>query len=411
MSLRVVLLLIGAASLGAWTQAHACGELSHYEQVLRCAEKTSFEVLRADSELRYKELARQGAGQLLNPDLNLESVSGDSGTDKKTETDVTLMFPLELGGKSQARRDIATAEVLRAENALLLARTNIRRQVYLNLLRLRHWQAEQNLLEESLETFSKLVRQYESRPTRSPEQEVSLAVYRIASADYKLKKVEAEEELAHLESFFRLNTPYAMSQINKVLPTASLRWPTIESLRGDFRQSVLMAAHEADLRLAQAELESQKSESWPTLLLGPAAKFSSSGGQSEQQYGLGLSMPLPLLSLNQAGRRSAVVGVQAAEQKKDLALKEMQEKRRALLLTYEKSIAALVISPNNTLLDQSHQRMERLFMRGVVPSSLVIESHRSLVDFVKTRNERELKAMQILFDLQVLDGQTVEIKL
>ena len=60
-------------------------------------------------------------------------------------------------------------------------------------------------------------------------------------------------------------------------------------------------------------------------------------------------------------------------------------------------------------LNLHHKKIENLFLKGVVPSSLVIEAHRSLVDFEKARNDHELKAIGALFNIQIIDGQPVGV--
>lgn len=400
--LRLVPLALFVSSM-AWAKTEACGNVTTYQQIIACAESRSPEVLRAESMVNAKRAATGAATQLLNPELSVESV--------KDETDVSLAFPIELGGKRKGRKEVAEGEAGRAEQELFLAKAQVRKQTLLKLLRLRQFYSEQGLMEESLETFTKLVKQYESRPLRSPEQEVTLTVFRVAKGDYGFKKMEYDEELASLESYFQINTGLSLEVIKKTLPTTSAKWPVLENHNADLKSSPLLALYDSEIRIAQGELTKARGDAWPTMSIGPSAKFTKEDGKNTEHYGVNLSMPLPVLSLNGGNKATANALLQSAETRKNLALQELQAEKDRLLKIYRRSVKALEETPTGKVLDKNHQRMESLFARGVVPSSLVIEAHRSLVDFEKTRSERETKAAEAYLDLRILQGESVELNL
>lgn len=394
----------------AWAESDACGNVNNYQQIIACAESRSPEVVRAEASLKHKKASSEAAVQLLNPELNFETVTGSVNSETKSETDISLAFPIELGGKRSARKDVASGETARAEAELYLAKASVRKKTILKLLRLRQFYAEQALMEESLETFTKLVKQYEARPLRSPEQDVSLTVYKIAKGEYAFKRVQYDEESADLESYFRINVGLDLTTIRKSLSSSGSTWPKL-NFAEDLAKSPILALLEADVAVAKAELSKAQGDSWPTLNIGPSAKFAKEGRQSYEQFGVNLSMPLPVLSLNGGNRAAAGASLQSAEVRKGLALQELQAEKEKLQKLYQSSVLALEQNPNGSTFDKSHKSMESHFVKGVVPSSLVIEAHRSLVEFERTRNERESKAVEAYLDLQIIDGQPVEWKL
>jgi len=400
--LAIALVLIPAA---AWSKSGAeCGPMVNYKQIIACAESRSPDVVRASLSVKEKTALTDVAAQFQNPELSVVSLTGEVDSEKRNETDVSLAFPIELGGKRSARKAIAGAEASKSELELFRAKAEIRKAVFLKLIRLRQIEGELDLVDESLQTFTKLVKQYESRPTLSPEQEVTLTVFKIAKGEYSFKRMEFEEELSSLEAFFKVTIGLGLESVKKALPPRIEKWPTARADNPDIKNSPLVSLYEADIQVAKGELSKAQSESWPTMNLGPSAKFSRESGRDFQQWGVNLSLPLPLLNVNGAGRAAASISVQAAEQKRDLAVQKLESERASLYKSYRKSVVALEETPNGHTLETKHKKVEGLFLRGLVPSSLVIEAHRSLVDFEKTRNEREMRAVESYLDIQVIDG-------
>lgn len=396
----------------AWSKSgNDCGSIVNYKQIVACAESRSPDVVKAELSVSERSAQKDVAAQFQNPELSVVALTGEVDSEKKNETDVSLSFPIELGGKRSARKEIAGAEASKAEVELFRAKAEIRKAVFLKLLRLRQIEGELNLIDESLQTFTKLVKQYESRPTLSPEQEVTLTVFKIAKGEYSFKRMEFDEELSSIEAFFKITTGLELENVKKALPSRIDKWPTVKADNQDIKNSPLVSLYDADIQVARGELSKAQSESWPTMSLGPSAKFSRESGREYQQWGLNLSMPLPLLNVNGAGRTVASISVRSAEQKRDLAVQKLESERNALKKSYRKSVVALEETPNGHTLESKHKKVEGLFLRGLVPSSLVIEAHRSLVDFEKTRNEREMRAVESYLDIQVIDGDIAGIEI
>lgn len=388
-----------------------CEKITNYKEVISCAEQRSPDVLKAEGVLKTKAALVESAAQFLNPDLSIQSVSGTQDSDRKVETDVGLSFPIELGGKRSARKKVASVEEAKAQWDLYRAKSEVRKEVFVKLLRLKHIERELELVDESIDTFTKLVKQYESRPARSPEQEVSLTVFKIAQSEYNFKRTEYDQEVAALESYFQLTTGLSLATLKKAALPEITTWPNPPAKNDNLKASPLAAAYEFEVQSARGELDVEKGSSWPTLNVGPSVKFTKEAGREFQQWGFNLSMPLPVFNANGSGRAAAHAAVQSAEQRRDLSMKQLEADRKLLTNTYSKAVLSLAQSPNGRVLEGKHKKIETMFLRGVVPSSLVIESHRSLVDFEKARNEHEVKALNALFSIQLIDGETVGVAL
>ncbi|MFM6928475.1 MAG: TolC family protein [Bdellovibrio sp.] len=397
-------------SVTAWGK-NVCENVISSSDIVNCAERMSPDVLGSEAEINVKKGQVEASGQLLNPELSLQSTTGTLQSERRTETDVSLAFPIEIGGKRSARKQVAQAEFLKSGKELEIKRAEGRKNVILKLNRLRQIYDELALVEESRETFAKLLRQYQGRPALSPEQEVSLTVFRTARGDYNFKKISYEEELGALASFFRVSTGLTLEQVKKALPPKISKWPTLNVTVPEAKASPLSALYEADVAVAQGELDQAKGDAWPTLMVGPSAKFTQEPGGDMQQWGVNLSMPLPVLSLNGGSKAAAAAGVQSAQLKRDQWLEQIAERRLLLEKSYRATVDSLNENPNGHELEQRHVKIESQFMRGLISSALVIEAHRSLVDYAKSRNEHEMKALETYLEIQVIDGQQVELKL
>lgn len=397
-------------SLAAFADEACPSRFSSAQDVISCAEVRSPDVQRALLELNLAKARVGAASQWKNPELSGDSFQGKVGGQNSSETEIGLGVPVELGGKISARKAVAEGGVAQTEAALYDVRSKARAATMLKLHRARQLYHEQEVIDESVATFAKLISQYAKRPKLSPEQELSVAVFRMAKSENDLRKSELQDELTALDSFFRISIGAGLESIKAVLPPSPKSWPKIDGA-GKAGASPQFQLLEADLKTAQAELSLAKSESWPTVVLGPSVKIQSGGGNSDQIYGVNLSLPLPLFNMNGAGRTAAAAGVKLFEARRDLGSMELERRREELLMSYRQSIAVLDSTLSHQEIEKKHSDAEKLFLRGIVPSSLVIEAHRSFVELERSRNERELKALESILSIYSLDGKQLEMSL
>ena len=196
----VMLSLVLLLPLSSMAQ-DACGNLNNYKDLIKCAQEKSPEIAKAQSLVEERKAQSEESSQFKNPELSVSSVQGESHGQKQSETDLALAFPLQFGVRS-AKADFSRAQVQKAQAELLKAQLDVQKEVTLKVIRLRQVKEELSLVKESYETFDKLVKQYESRPSRSPDQEVTLTVFKMARSDYSFKKVDFDEELQKLTLYF-----------------------------------------------------------------------------------------------------------------------------------------------------------------------------------------------------------------
>lgn len=375
---------------------------------LRCATENHPDVKRAKLAAQHSESLTEVAAQIPNPELETQSMVGQLYGDTLMQTQISLTQPIEWGGRRSSRIQVAYAQQSQAQSDLRQAQAEIVKQTVKKLHRLRQIENERETLEEAVGSFSKLVAQYRERQRLTPEQEASRAVFEMAQADSKIKLsvlLEEEREIGH---FFHVATGNGLSEIKKALPTSPKSWPKI-SERNDLKPpSPYMARLLSDQELFRADQSAAVAASWPGLRLGPMVQLESSGPIQGQIYGLQLNIEIPVFNLNGGGRLHAARGIERAEKSISLLKAEESHERVEQTLVYQGAVSALSEAPSLASLERQHQRIEELSVRGLISGAMVVEAHRQRSELQKSRNERELKAIEALWIIYNLDGRIFE---
>ncbi len=386
----------------------ACTRLANVQDVLQCALTNHPEAQRAGLAMRQAETFEATAGQLPNPELGARSVFGNSLGDVVYTNELNLTFPIEIGGRRSSRIEKAAAEKRSAGASLQKSREEVLMQTLASLYRVRQISDELHTVEESLETFGRILHQFGSRLRRTPEQEVSMGVFQVATADYQLRKSTLDSELSDQLRLIELAIGRSFEASPSVLPQKRKSWPEVTRTTdpGSLNGSAILGARAA-LGLAQADLSTAESLSWPALRFGPSVENQATGPIGFWSYGVNFAIEVPLFQVNSAGRATARAGVQLAE--KSVALREMElsSERTQLVRKYENATKALGGALTHEEIAKKHANTDALFARGIIPSSLVIEAHRQMVDFTKDQNELELAALEALWRIRILDGKSV----
>lgn len=404
-SLVVFALMILTAT--SFADANACKPSSPFQELLACAEAQAPEVQSAELELARAKAQVSAAGQLRNPEFALETFQGNINGEKREETDLSLGIPIELGGKISARTSAANAGVTLSEARLYQARAKVRSELVTKLHRLRQVLHEGQIAEEAIGTFSKLIQQFASRPALSPEQQLSSSVFRLSKGEYDLKRSATQDEILELDSYFRLHTGLGVDSLKSSLPQIYKTWPRVAAPTSA-KASPEVRIQQSELDLALAELESAQSEAWPTLTIGPSMKVLNEAGAKNNLMGLNLSLPLPVFNTNGGGRAVGRAGVELSKTKQSFVLREQLLRRETAVKIYEQTVKSLETSISHEEIERRHVDAEKLFLKGVVPSALVIETHRTSFELEKVRHERELKAIETLLEIYTIDGTILE---
>ena len=411
MNIHAKMLLLGMGlSLGRALQAAEPSCPTSYasaQDVFKCALVNHPYLIRERSRLKQGDKLLDIASALPNPELEARIEHQDASGQSSVATDVTLLQPLELGGKRGARQLKAKADKMSLASEAVSVQEQVVLQTITDLYRLRQLQEEQERVQEALRTFDKVSRQYRERGRLTPEQQISLSVFRMAGSDYKIRESLLEAEIVERIRSLEFATGRKFDINAKLLPASKTKWPDI-SPSGDGKEGSEVLKAKAELTVAGAEVELADSEAWPDLRLGPAFSNSGQGTNSQQTFGIMLSMPLPILNRNNGKKEHSRLGIEMAARNFEAVQSRVAKERANLVDRYRRAVDSLTRAATGLNINQEHAKIESFMERGIVPSALVIESHRQLIDFMRSRHEQEIAALEALWKVYSIDGNIEE---
>lgn len=373
--------------------------INSYKDLVACLEKVSIEMKISEQQRNTSQGLESVARQWQNPELELESTA--QGSDK-SETSAKLFFTVSLAGKKTALIKEAQSEANKIAEQVNIEMQKQRLVQMLSLYRLAHLKNEIAIEEESIETFSKIVKQFQKRPALAPEQDVSLSVFKMALADHQLQitKLKNENEKVLVNIINQSGLERAI--ILKNLPSRKLDWPTV-STENNFEDTSAYKLAISDLKLAQSQKDKADGEVWSDIKIGPAIKTTKDNNDTSTYVGIGLSMPLPVLNQNQATRAYQLQKMIEAELNMEKVKRNTISTRTELRQSYQQIIQSLKNTSELNLASAKHEELERQFFKGLVSSPLVIEVHRQLLELEQRKNSSELEALAYLGELLIID--------
>ncbi len=401
--------LVSSYASSAENIDQAC-RISRAQDVIACVLSRHPDLVRAQDAFKQALELKSLAGQIPNPELDSNVNRGKLLGDTVLESEVSLGFTIELGGKRGARIKKAKAEESVSKSKLLSEKEKVVVKTVVALFRLKHIFKELSVIEEALSTFDKIQKQYRARVKLNAEQQVSLEVFQLAQSDYQFQKRTLFQEKKVLKEYFLIATGLQIEEISKILPQMSSEWSDLNSTKNKVVGSELKLAQSRVLS-AQGDLSLAQSQSWPDLKVGPMFRYNSEGGISYPAYGLTFSVPLPLFSLNSGGRAYASRGLLNAERSLGLQRSESLTRKSRLYSIYKSSVEALRESPAIRKIEGKHKSIEKLFFRGLISSPLVIEAHRQIIDVIKSQNDQEIRAAESLWEIYALEGRILQEEL
>lgn len=388
-------------------RAGDCSSVKTYKDVLSCVMTNHPSVLRADAERVRAERLESKAGQRPNLEFTGKALKNlNDSSQSKGEMDVSYTF--ELGGKRSARVEKARLEGAFGRFDLEAAKSETLLRTLLDLQRLKNLSAERELVGDGTSIFEKILKSFRSRLKLTPEQEVSSSVYSLAVEDYKIRRSQLDTETAALLKTLELEVGGKIEVTDALFPPKRASWPKLSTKSNDDFKPANIRLIESSLGIAEAEKGIAKSEAWPNLKLGPDYEWSQGPTGSEKSLGLTLTMPLPIWNRNQGGVAVAEAEATKAHLSLGLAEKELAVERTGWLVKYENGVKAIQEGISSEEMRKRHQKLRAQFTSGLVPSSLVIEANRQILEFTKSKNEQELSTLEALWNLKRLNGELVE---
>jgi outer membrane protein, heavy metal efflux system len=383
--------------------AASCDSLTSPQDVLRCALENHPDIQLAAATASQGIALKTVARQRINPELTNQSVWGKSGDNGYAYTEFNIAHTFELGGKRSLRLSHATADAQKREIDVLRVREDVYLTTALALVRLRQLQEEGAIVSEAVAAYGRIEKQFHSRPSLSPEQAMSLGLFEMAGNDYEMKKTTLDAETLVLSREIERSIGRTFDPKPGLLFGRRTSWPPLVSSSGPINSATTQSA-DADIRLAAAQADIAKALRWPDLRLGPTLETQRQGSQHLTAFGENLAIALPLYHRNAGGQAFAQEAVRRAELAKAAIYKEALDQRDIWTTKYAGAVRALKSSLTPESIEKKDEQMERLFGRGLIPVSLLLEAHRQRLEWLKSQHEQELTATEALGRVRALNG-------
>ncbi|CBW25883.1 putative outer membrane protein [Halobacteriovorax marinus SJ] len=344
------------------------------------------------------------AAKYLNPEVDIQYAKGKSIEGDSRTTSLSLSFPLEVGGKRSAKKEVASASTEMTREFLRNNSEQAFIEVVLKSYRLRQINELLPIYKEAKDSLNKILRVKNKRKTLSPEEEVEKETLSLATNDYRLKisKLTSDREKFIKEISLALGD--SCTFVISSLP-GELDFSKVDLPKGNLEQAAVIKQASQEVLLAKAQGDLESAKTFSNISIGPKVEIEKIAGRSFKTYGLSLSMDLPIFNLNSSSKskrlkeyRAALLNQQHIKRHTSIELESQLEKLNSLRLTLE-SIAT------KEQLERKHLKIEKLFSRGIISTAMIIESHRQLIEFANTRNEFELSAVESIWKIRKIHGK------
>ncbi len=409
--MKLSILFVLALIMNSRLADAACSSIQTYKDVLNCALENNPEIIKSESNSSRTKLNENVASQILNPEINSKTVFSGLQSGSNRDIEITLAQSFELGNKRKFRIERSKAET----NLALLQKTKTIEEIYIdtvtNLYRAKYIKNEIEVVSNSLNTFETIEKQYRNRARLSAEQEVSLNIYELAISDYEMKRGSLNAELELIKSELIISVGQEFQLNTKTLPLDKKNWPETNIPISEYSKSISHRLALADIQLSNAAFRIESSLAWPDLKIGPTYQSQVQGSEHSDLWGFSLSLPLPIYHANGAGKSYAIAGVNRANLLLKITETQLQTERKLQAERYKRSVALISALPPEAEIRKKTQKMASLFKRGVVPSSLVVEAERQLLELTKSKQDQEIQAIKSLIRIYAIDGNLLEMEL
>lgn len=391
----------------AYGEFELCAQVHSFKDFYKCSieKHPKFRI----SQLKAEEgaAAVEKASQWENPELSIKSLGGDKAGEKMGETELEATVSVSQLWLRSSRQDIAEAEKKLTQVESQEMRLELQKQMIRDLYRMRQLMGELELVSETLETFSSIRKQYQSKFVRGPEQEITLSLVELASSDYELKKNHLMLEKAEIDSRLKAMWGDSFEVKNEFLPSVKTKWPEL-NLAKSMNHSFETQKFKLENEKAIAEKQLAQKESWPTFAVGGVINRTTEGPTQYMNYGVLAKLSLPLFSLNGGARRLAETKAVQTQLLSDWALKKSDNDKEILLQKYRSSVESLQKISNSEQVQKRHKKIDLLFKQGLASGGLIIELHRQIIEYTESQNEHENSAIESFLEVKTINGENFE---
>lgn len=394
---KIIILLFGLLALSPLgAQASECGgPFQSSAEFYRCALQRDSRISSLDARKAEREGRETEAKQIPNPKAESEFIFNGENAQA-----VSILQPIEIGGKRSARIKVAEAEnrVSLIEDQIALA--EVAADLAVSLVRFRQLSTRAALLEETKSSLDRLMGRLRSKAVRTPEERNALTIFSMQSTVLDTQLLSIKQELKEVRGELEAAVGRKLADSEKLTSSEKKDWPVLDfSKMNDTFESKLAAA---SVERAQGELHLQQSLGWPELAIGPAMERKIG---SETSWGAKVEFVMPIFNTNGGAKQRSRAELQRAEALAGRTKFKESSNLKALFEQYDDVTKFLKNSPSQSAIRKSVAESLQLFSRAMIQPSAIVESYRSTLETLEAVQEKELTAYRLYWKLRSVSGE------
>ncbi len=351
------------------------------------------------TSLKFSSQEREGrskeAKQILNPE-----VESEFNFDSSKKQSISILQPIEIGGKRSARIEIANAK----NNESLIndqsIRARVATEISLSLVKYRQLFIRISLLEEMKRSLKSLTRRLKEKAVRTPEEKTAVMIFSMQSTVLDTQLLSLKQKFKLTKNLLELSFGRNIKRSDKLISKERKSWPVLKHdlVKETFRSKLALAS----LAQIKGEFEYQKSKAWPEISIGPVMEKQSG---NDAEFGAKIELVLPLFNRNGGAKqesRAKLFKMQSLHSRTKL---RESIKIKTFFEQYYDIAQFLKRSPSQKNIKKSISKSLELFSKGMIQPSGIVESYRSTIETLEAVQEKELSIYSLYWQLQSYSGE------
>ena len=400
--------------------AYGTSDATSLDQLVAEALARNPEVKVYSAEISAAKGERRTAGEWQNPEATTDAGAkivrdyhGNTLGDGVTWT-LSATQTFEYPGRVTLRKAIANHQIALAEVGLEGFRAALAARVRAAAFRAALGRAKVDAAGEVAKRFDDLASVLSQRPAAGIAPQLEARIIEASALSLKRRPLEAQREMQ--SAIYELNqlrgaridSPLALADVDLKLqslpPIATLLWTARE--------------HNYDIRTRTVELEQQGfkvklalNERWPAVRVGPFA-HNERADTNEYQFGVGVTLPLPLWNLNAGKIDSEKARVAKIEAELTALVREVERKVADAEFVY-RSRREEAENLETSILPQMREAAEgadRSYRDGAVPLATYTELQKQYLDSIDAFTAAQAAAIEARQQLEQLTATRLDTK-
>lgn len=385
--------------------AKSCGQILDIHQFIQCALNQHIHILDLKSQEQVASLKQGAASYRPNPKVDFQGGVGQNVGDILTQFQISMVMPVEVGGKRSSRMSLADAELQQAKIEKDYGTLEVLIDVYIHILKIHELYIHEKSFKNSVQFVDRVYKLYQSRAHLDPEQQASKYLFEMLKQKYSFELILLAKDIeANLNELVLMT----QNQISKedlktiIMNLPEPQWPELKTEYSG--KSLWVQRLKAETLVKEKKYDFEISESFPDFEVGPYYSQEYQGPLLTQFLGVTANFPLPVFNINSGGRALAKAEMESSIKKTQLMEAKEELEMKFLLESYQSMTKELTkLRPLLHNIEKANPS-KGLFERGLIPATLAIENQRTHQELIMTAHELEVKTLEILFKIRSIEG-------